>query len=314
MLSIFKRKSEFAGLVGLSIGDERVSLAQISRSRSQPFLRKCASINIDSSQQIKEILGQLVAEMGLDGAPCNCVLAPRDYNIYLVEAPIVEPEELRSAVRWKIKDLLDMPVEDAAIDVFPVPDDAFQGRSKMLYVVASQRSRVENTIELVTRSGLQLVSIDIPEMAMRNMSVAFMNDDNGLAFMDLRKTGSIMNLTRQGQLYLTRKINTPLDDDVMVTADWDSTRDRLVLEIQRSLDYYESQMGQNPVSKLIIAPRANDAVALAAALDEAMTVNVTAADITQQLEHDKNIDAHMLQTCFAAIGAAMRAEQAAVTI
>jgi len=49
---------------------------------------------------------------------------PRDYNLHLVEAPNVEPEELCPAVRWKIKDLLDMKVEDAAIDTFPVPDDA----------------------------------------------------------------------------------------------------------------------------------------------------------------------------------------------
>jgi hypothetical protein len=39
-------------------------------------------------------------------------------------------------MHWKVKDLLDLKVDDAAIDVFPVPDDAYLGR-KMAYVVAT---------------------------------------------------------------------------------------------------------------------------------------------------------------------------------
>jgi MSHA biogenesis protein MshI len=129
----FKRKEQSAGLVGLSVSDERISLARISRGFSResvsPFLEKCASLELPSLQQAREVLSRYVDGQELKGSPCNYVLTPRDYNLYLIESPAVEPQELKSAVRWKIKDLLDIPAEEAAIEVFPVPEDAFQGRS-----------------------------------------------------------------------------------------------------------------------------------------------------------------------------------------
>lgn len=69
-------------------------------------------------------------------------------------------------MRWKIKDLLDMKVEDAAIAVFQVPEDAYRGRDRV-YVVAAPNSKVKNIVSRVTESGLELAVIDIPGLAMR---------------------------------------------------------------------------------------------------------------------------------------------------
>ena len=51
------------------------------------------------------------------------MLDDADYQMQLVEAPSVPREEMRSAVRWKLKDLLDYPVDAATIDVADVPTD-----------------------------------------------------------------------------------------------------------------------------------------------------------------------------------------------
>ncbi|MES3007225.1 MAG: hypothetical protein V4751_05585 [Pseudomonadota bacterium] len=317
MLKFFNKKVQSTGLVGLSISDEKISLAQISRRISRdsaaPFLEKCAQLELSSPQQTREILSRYVEGQELKGAPCNYVLTPKDYNLYLIESPPVEPQEMKSAVRWKIKDLLDMPAEDAAIDIFPVPEDAFQGRSKMLYVVAAQKSRIQSIIELVSRCDLSLSAIDIPELAMRNMSSQFLSDEHGLAFMDLRKTGSTLNMSRAGQLYLTRKINTQLDNNVMDSPDWESLRDRLVLEIQRSLDYYESQMAQNPISQMVLAPRVLDSQQMVDSLNEVMAVKVSLLDYASRLDHAEGIEPQLQQSCMVAIGAALRADQAAVS-
>lgn len=313
-MNLFSKKRHASGVVGLSINDERVMLAQMLRgsaaSGGGPYLQACSQQAVSSAAQSREVLKALVDSLGLAGARCNYALASRDYDVYLIEAPSVEPAEMKSAVRWRIKDLLDMPVEDAVIDIFPVPKDAFQGRSKMLYAVAAQKSRVESVIDLVNGAGLTLNAIDIPELAMLNMSSELLDDQNGLAFIDLRQTGSTMNLSRGGQLYLTRKINTQLGADVMTAFDWEVQRDRLVLEMQRSLDYYESQMGQNPISQIVLAPRPNDAAAIAASLSEVMSVRVSVMDIAEQLAMAEDIAPATLQACVVAIGAALRADKA----
>lgn len=314
MLKLFSKNKQTAGLVGLSVADDRVLIAQVLRDNSRgsgaPLLEKCSRQNLESSSQAREVITALVDSMELGGANCNYVLSPRDYNLYMIEAPAVEESELRSAIRWKIKDLLDMPVEDAAIDIFPVPESAFRGRAKMLYVVATPKTRIEAIIDLVGRADLKLQSIDVPELAIRNITQQFLDDTNGLAFIDLRKTGSTMNLSRNGELYLTRKISTQLDADVMSSRDWETQRDRLVLELQRSLDYYESQMGQDPISQLVMAPRAADSHEMAASLSEVLSIPVTVLDIAGQIEIAEGIDQDVKRSCMVAIGAALRSDKA----
>lgn len=314
MLKLFSRKAQGSGRVGLSVSEDQVLLAQVSRPASapgdRPLLEKCGSQVLESGAQPREVLTALVDSMELSGLNCNFVLSPKDYNLYLIEAPAVEAAELRSAVRWKIKDLLDMPVEDAVIDIFPVPEGAFQGRSKMLYAVAAQKSRIEFVIDLVNRSGLNLGAIDVPEMALLNVSSEFLEDRNGLAFMDLRRAGGTMNLSRGGQLYLTRKINTSLGDEVMNSMDWEMQRDRLVLEIQRSLDYYESQMGMDPISQIMLAPRATDSAQMVASLSEVMSVQVGVLDFANAMDMAEGLDAAKQHMYTVVIGAAMRQNKA----
>ncbi|MDX1491626.1 MAG: hypothetical protein R3332_10080 [Pseudohongiellaceae bacterium] len=306
MLQLFRGKVKAAGLVGLSIGERHFALARMSESNGKAILDRCLRMDVNNVQQMRQTLQRQVEELGLQGGKCNALLTPRDYNLYLVEAPMVEEEEMRAAVRWKIKDLIDMPVEDAIIDVFPAPEDAFSGRNKMLYVVAATKTKVEQLIELCSQADLELDAIDIPEMAMRNISSHFANDDNSLGVVSLKTNGSSMNVTRGGVLYLARKINTQVGQDVLQSHNWEVMRDRLVLEIQRSLDYFESQMGQNPVSQILLAPRLHDTQALCESLNEVMGVTVSPLDFASQLASAEDISDELKHSCMFAIGAALR--------
>ena len=249
-MQLFKKKVKSSNRVGLLVNSEQLAIAHVEDRAGRAHLLRCERVALKSQKVTGQALSRLVKELNLEGTQCSYVLNRKDYNLHLVEAPEVEPEELRAAVRWKIKDLLDMKVEDAAIDVFPVPKDAYRSR-QMVYVVASPRSRIENIVEMVSESGLELAVIDIPELVMKNLSSSFIEDEHGVAFVDLRRNGSTMNITRNGDLYLSRRINTQLAPDVMQSSEWGDLLERLVLEIQRSLDYYESQMGQRQINRVV---------------------------------------------------------------
>ncbi|ALO45154.1 hypothetical protein [Pseudohongiella spirulinae] len=309
MLQWFGRKKRVEGLVGLSVNDTRVSLAHVTRRRDDIFLEQCVRREFEG-KAARDVLADLVDECGLEGAGTNFLLSPSDYSIYLVDAPQVPAEEMAAAIKWKIKDLLDMPVENAAIDVFPLPDDAFQGRKQMVYAVVSDRSRLEQVIDMVDRSGLTLGSIDVPEMAMRNITSQFGDDSNGLAFISLKQSGSVMNVTRNGQLYLTRKINTPVGPDALLESDWDMLRDRLALEVQRSLDYLESQMGQSPVAQIMIAPRAQDTESMMNSMADALGSPVGVLDFYNDVDAPEFINAETRGAGMMVIGAALRAGDA----
>lgn len=304
-MQFFRKKTKSSSRVGLVVQADQLALAHMEIRDGDPYLLHGRQLPLASARDAEKVLGGLVKELDIEGKQVSYVLSPNDYNLHLVEAPNVEPEELRAAVRWKIKDLLDMKVDEAAIDVFPVPEDAYRGR-KMVYVVAALKSRVRHIVEMLSHAGLELAVIDIPELAMHNIARRYIDDSNGVAFMDLRRSGSTMNISTDGVLYLTRRINTQLEPDVMQSEEWSSLKDRLVLEIQRSLDYYESQMGRSQITRIVIAQRQNDSAELTRELNELLSANVSTLNLADHIQGDESLTTGFQQIAWSALGATMR--------
>ncbi len=304
-MQFFKKKAKSSSRVGVVVSSDQLAVAHMGERDGAPFLIGFERVALKAERDAAKALAKMVKDMDLEDKQCSFVLNRKDYNLHLVEAPEVEPSELRAAVRWKIKDLLDMKVEDAAIDVFRVPEDAYRGR-EMVYVVASLKSRISNIVNMVTDSGLELAVIDIPELVMLNLTNHYVDDENGVAFLDLRRNGSTMNITRNGELYLSRRINTQLDPEVMQSPERESLKDRLVLEIQRSLDYYESQMGQEAINRMVIAQRQHDGAAMAQALNGLLAAQVSVLNIAEHLDSADELTTEDQQIGMAAIAATLR--------
>jgi len=304
-LPFFTRKAKSTGRVGVSVMSGVLSVAHLDMGQDGPRLKQCRTIEVGSFRESASALARLVEDMHLAGEQCSFVLDFEDYSMHLVEAPNVEPDELRAAMRWKVKDLLDIKIDEAAIDVFPIPDDAYRGR-KMVYVVATPKQKIRSILEMIESVGLELAVIDIPELALLNLTSLHLDDDNGAAFMDLRRTGSTMNITVEGNLYLSRRINTQLDPEVMQSADWPMLKDRLVLEIQRSLDYYESQMSKGQINKIVIGPRKFDSEAMASELDELLSSEVINFNLAEFVQSDVELTSVLQQEALTSIGATLR--------
>lgn len=309
MLKVFNKTNEKAGLVGLYATPEKLTLAHIIRSEARPELMVCEEVVVAGADGRADSLEKLVSDHDLEGLRTCFVLSPLDYKLLLVEAPKVEPAEMAGAVKWKIKDLLGHPVEEMAITVFDVPEGAYRSQSNMVYAVAARKNRIRDVIALVNGSGLELDVIDIPELAMMNLSMACADDSEGLAFLDLREDGSTLNLCRNGEIFLTRQLSTRVGGQSMSTQEWETIKDRLTLEIQRSLDYYQSQMGQSMVPVILLAPREHDADGLAHELGLALGVTVNSLKLSSCLDCQFDLPMAMQQNCMLAISGALRQEQ-----
>lgn len=192
-----------------------------------------------------------------DRYPAGILLDRSDYQVLLVEAPDVRPDELRAAVRWRIKDLIGFHVDDAVIDVFEIPDQRHANRNRMMYAVAARTSAVCDHARLLEAAGLAAEIVDIPEMAVRNLATLLPEESRGLALIHLDGDSGIITISRQHTLYLTRR----LDVGVAELRDADAARreaacEAVLLEVQRSLDYYESHFEHGPVAALALTPTA----------------------------------------------------------
>ncbi|MCI5191393.1 MAG: hypothetical protein D3905_16750 [Candidatus Electrothrix sp. AS4_5] len=73
----------------------------------------------------------------------NMVLLNRgEYRLIQTKAPEVEDAELKEAVQWTIKDMLEYPVASATIDVLKIPADPNNhSREKQLFAVAAENRK-----------------------------------------------------------------------------------------------------------------------------------------------------------------------------
>ena len=154
-------------------------------------------------------LQQAAKEYGLGRYRCATLLHPAEYQLLMVDAPNVPREELKAAIRWRVKDLLDYHIDDATMDVLdiPVEKDA-PAKSHYMYAVAAKNEIVQRQIAQFERADIALQVIDIPETAQRNIAATLRNRPTRHRHADLRqRRRSVFTLSFEGELYLARRLD-----------------------------------------------------------------------------------------------------------
>ena len=231
---------------------ERVLLAHVQREeggRPVVCLLECRTVE----QGVEKTLQQARSARQLGAYACTTLMAPGEYNLTQVDAPPVPAEERREAVRWGLKGQLDYPVESACIDLLDIPMEG-SGRQAAIFAVTASEQAVLARTQPFSAAKLSLVAVDIPELAQRNVAALFEEENRGLAFLRLDSTGGLLTLTFHGELIAARRVEV----SATLLAQADSERreqvmERLILELQRSLDNFDRQFSFIPVSRLVVA-------------------------------------------------------------
>lgn len=187
---------------------------------------------------------------------CTTLLRPSEYQVLLVEAPVVKPDELKAAVRWRIKDLLDYHVDDATIDVLdvPVPASAAQ-RARSIYVVAARTETIRGVVERFDSGRIPLTVIDIPDAAQRNIAARFEAGGRAMVMLAFDDESGLLTVNFNGELYLSRRLDVAAgqfgeaDDEERARL-----LDRVLVETQRSLDHCERTYPFFSLGRLILGP------------------------------------------------------------
>ncbi|NVK40163.1 MAG: pilus assembly protein PilM [Oceanospirillaceae bacterium] len=224
------------------------------------MVRRLESAQVSGSEQVT-FIKNWVTKHKLKNADCHFVLNKQEYNLELIESPHVEDAELVEAVRWRLKDLIQTPIEETAIDVFPLPNDAYRGRMRMVYVVAVAKSIIEQKLTLIRSCGLDPKVIDIEELALRNIALYLPEvNKSTVALLGVKENNGEIYMFSNEDMYLTRSIDlgmSSLRGEIQTASESQhlgEMADRFVLDIQRSLDYYESQLGKGVANSIYLLP------------------------------------------------------------
>ena len=134
------------------------------------------------------------------------VLDAADYQLLLADLRDVLAAELKAAVRWRLKDIIDFPLEDAVVDVFGIPEPVRRTGAKMMYVIAAKRQAIQDHVATVKAVTPRFDVIDIPELALRNLAAQLPEAESGLILLWLNEQSAQLLVFKGSTLYLARTV------------------------------------------------------------------------------------------------------------
>lgn len=308
-MRLFGASSRNPGWLCINLRADRVDVSHVvTRGRARPQITRCESFR--KAGDDAATLARLRKELHLDRYRCTTLLKNGDYQMVQVDAPNVPAQEAKSAVRWRIRDLIDYPVESAAIDSLFIPQpEAGAGRAAQMIAVAAKNEVIAATLQPFHDADIALEVIDVPELAQRNLAQCLETEGRGLALLALDEESALLTISSGGELYLHRHIDVSLTALTTAVAEQRTALyEKLVLELQRSFDHFGRQFRNVAVARVMVtpAPGADDMREhLAANLD--VPVALLYLSEIMDFPHTPELHEPLRQAqCLQLIGAAMR--------
>jgi MSHA biogenesis protein MshI len=242
----FKKASKFHS-VGIEIGVNDFHISTLKKVKGKLNWVKQHSAPIQNWQTT---LKTYVEAHSLTNTQCNIALSISKYQLLQLDRPAVEDAELIQALQWTVKEQL-FSDDEFVIDYFDPPAAAATSIKK-LNVVAVSKLDVMEIRDGVLKAGLALNIIGVEELAICNLLIP---SDDAVITLKQEEGGQLsLNIVKRNQLFFSRRLrgyenlsNFSQEELKMGVVD------SLSLEIQRSMDYFESQLRQAPVKKVYIS-------------------------------------------------------------
>ncbi|HET8761555.1 MAG TPA: type IV pilus assembly protein PilM [Nitrospiria bacterium] len=275
--------------VGCDFGHSAVKLVQLKRqgqswSVVRAELREltpeaCTGDDWPSRQAV-----QVVSEcQWAQGEDLAVSLQRRPALVRYLSLPEMPNRELREALQWEAKKAASQAVEELVVDyVSGPPVKGEQGRTMPVTMVVADRRAVEDEFAVYRETGLRVKAMDVNPLSFYYAAHRLGRDQTGpgfVAFVDIGASRLDINIAKQGTLRFSRSValgGDTLTENLARALGVDQAQaegikreeglsgqakvldvlgpdvDRLVVEIQRSVDYYRAQAHDGALEALWI--------------------------------------------------------------
>lgn len=295
------------GCLSIALSAGRVDLVHVRRGTDRlPRVLLAESIAREAADAA--LLASLKKSLHLGRYRLAALLAPGQYQLIQTDAVDGPAAEAREIVRWKLKDQAGFAVDNAAIDLLPIPP---LGRAPQVYAALAPESVMTPLVQAFQAAKLDLVAVDVPELSQRNLAALCEEDDRGLALLIFDEAEGLLTFTFAGELLVARHIE--ISARQLREANEErrgQLLERIALDVQRSLDNFDRAFSMVQLARLVVAEipgvtgfldflRSNLAIEVAPlALDAVVDFGAVPALLDPQRQFQ----------CLRALGAALREE------
>ncbi|GAB58329.1 hypothetical protein [Rheinheimera nanhaiensis] len=243
ILQRFHLSTDPPSQLALHLGSSTLALAELSTGR------------ISHCQQYSYQQGQLANELSrlLTGVSkqtqLQLILAPEFYQVVQLDKPALTDAEMLQALPWQIKDLVSIAPEDIIADYIDLPGSG--NSAAKINAVAASAAGLQQLLKPIHEAGINLTAI-MPEEWLAGRLVTAGTQATMLVIHQPEQE-VLIQIVRNGELYFSRRTRGFSRLHLASAGELaDGTLDRLQLELQRSMDYFESQLKQPPVRDIFL--------------------------------------------------------------
>ncbi|WP_394129325.1 biogenesis protein MshI [Shewanella maritima] len=196
-------------------------------------------------QNLNAALSAIKQQFG--AAEIQFVLGASHYQLLQADKPNVDEAEINQALIWQVKDMVSEPVTDIQLDYF---ETSVSVANKVNVVIASKPLLVK-LATACDELGLTVAGISVEELMFDQL---FSDDAMAhLIVVHLPDEELLLTVVKAGELLMQRRVRgfAQLDKAKAEELSY-GMADNLSLEIQRSMDYFESQLRQAPVASISV--------------------------------------------------------------
>lgn len=261
-----------------NISNNQLGLVYLNKTEQTTELLRVESLPCQNINDFSSLLDPLVKQHNLYFTPTYFLLSPEHYQLFLIEKLPVPTEELIDALKWRMKNVLIYPIEEAVVDYFELPyRPGVPSNKEMIAVIIAKKNYLTTLAKIINNSGLVLVAIDTPELALRNLTALYENDEKSSAMIYFYDKTALLNITRQKLLYFTRHIS--LTENSTVTKNYEE----ISLDIVRYFDYYQNQWRHPIPSRLFVAGEKESLPEMTKALEEHLSLTVKTYQLPENI-------------------------------
>jgi len=268
--------------VSLSVAEYRPATAGSSDGDSDAVTQALSSVIINDSEAatpktwvsgLQKLLQRYKKHLD-DDLPVQISLGIGCYQNVSIDRPNLEGEELAAGLKFAVRELVNLPPTQIVADYYETPVQP-AGSQKINVVVADKR-QLQPVLTLIADEGLSLQGISIAELAVARLLQN--GDEPTMLLIQGPNEPLSVQIIGQQQLYLSRQVRgfemlpKLTTDEIKLGA-----LDPLSIEMQRSLDYFGSQLRQRPVNQVRCALGLQAASAVFESLSSQLGLEVKAA-------------------------------------
>lgn len=284
---------------GISIHNNVIKVVKLGKENDELICLQAAEYSIDSYENITAELSGLIKDFDLEGVPTTLVIPSDKTESVQIDLSELPESDISAALPWKLKDLVSIPAQDMICDYIEMKIQPL-GQSEKALIIATSRQYIENLVKPFHDANVPLIGITTEQFGLARMQST--QDAAQLAFVQHRDSDAILLILKNREICFARKIRgTNTVVDMLPEQVREMGADMIAVEIQRSIDYYESQLKQPPIKNALVAMAGNNDHLLVESLNSSLPVRAQMMPI----EQIKDVSGSLSLAYLAAIGGAM---------